>query len=262
MHGWYESLGGILTRHGLILIFYTLVRHLDLNIRREVIVKLSISLARKFRPDRITRMAKRTNNEWLEALTGEPDEAAISELRALLDRGLRYTLSSRLNTNLDAIVEDFVQESLIKILDKIDTFRGESQFTTWAQKIAVRVALTELRRRRWRDTSLDELTTSRDGESFFEPKFMSDPSPSPENRTTRAGMIDMIQHLIVDELTERQRKAMTLVMLQGMPLEVAAEELGTNRNALYKLIHDARVRLKKKLGDLGMTSQEVLAVFD
>ena len=207
-------------------------------------------------------MAQRTNEEWLELLGGEPDEAALLELRDLLDRGLRYTLSSRLNTNLDAIVEDFVQESLLKILDKLDTFRGESKFTTWAQKIAVRVALTELRRRRWRDTSLDELTTSRDGESFFEPKIMSDPSPSPENRTTRSGMIDLVQHLIVEELTERQRNAMTMVMLQGMPLEVAAEKLDTNRNALYKLIHDARVRLKKKLADKGMTPEDVLAVFE
>ena len=207
-------------------------------------------------------MTKRTNTEWLELLSGEPDETALLDLRELLIRGLRYTLSSRLNTNLDAIIEDFVQESLLKILDKLDTFRGESQFTTWAQKIAVRVALTELRRRRWRDTSLDEMTTSRDGESFFEPKIMSDPRPSPENTTTREGMIALVQNLIVEELTERQRKAMTMVMLEGMPLEIAAEELGTNRNALYKLIHDARVRLKKKLLDRGMTSEDVLSVFE
>lgn len=207
-------------------------------------------------------MTKRTNTEWLELLGGEPDETALLELRELLIRGLRYTLSSRLNTNLDAIIEDFVQESLLKILAKLGTFRGESKFTTWAQKIAVRVALTELRRRRWRDTSLDEMTTSRDGESFFEPKIMSDPRPSPENRTTREGMIALIQTLIVEELTDRQRKAMTLVMLEGMPLEMAAEKLDTNRNALYKLIHDARVRLKKKLRDRGLTSEELLSVFE
>ncbi|MFT7584615.1 MAG: RNA polymerase sigma-70 factor (ECF subfamily) [Cellvibrionaceae bacterium] len=207
-------------------------------------------------------MTKRTNTEWLELLSGEPDETALLDLRQLLIRGLRHTLSSYLNTNLDAIIEDFVQESLLKILDKIDTFRGESQFTTWAQKIAIRVALTELRRRRWRDTSLDEMTTSRDGESFFEPKIMSDPSPSPEDSTTRSGMITLIQNLIVEELTERQRKAMTMVMLEGVPLEEAAKRLSTNRNALYKLIHDARVRLKKKLAEKGITSADVLSVFE
>lgn len=207
-------------------------------------------------------MIKRTNEEWLQQLSGEPDAEAIEALRELLIRGLRYTLSSRVDSNLDALVEDFTQEALLKILDKIDTFRGESQFTTWAQKIAVRVALTELRRKRWRDTSLDELTTSRDGESFFEPIILSDTAPSPENRTTRDGMLSLIRHLISNELTDRQRKAMTMVMLDGVPMEVAAETLGTNRNALYKLIHDARVRLKKRLGVEGLSPQDVLDVFE
>lgn len=207
-------------------------------------------------------MEKRTNEEWLRELSNEPDEQALQDLRELLIRGLRYTLSSRVDSNLDALVEDFTQEALIKILDKLDTFRGESQFTTWAQKIAVRVALTELRRKRWRDTSLDELTTSRDGESFFEPKILSDPTPTPEHRTSQGGMISLIQKLITNELTDRQRRAMTMVMLEGVPMEVAAEKLDTNRNALYKLIHDARVRLKKRLQDEGLSAQDVLAAFE
>ena len=207
-------------------------------------------------------MIKRTNEEWLQQLSGEPDADAIEALRELLIRGLRYTLSSRVDSNLDALVEDFTQEALLKILDKIDTFRGESQFTTWAQKIAVRVALTELRRKRWRDTSLDEMTTSRDGESFFEPIILSDPAPSPESRTTRDGMLSLVRRIISNELTDRQRKAMTMVMLDGVPMEVAAETLGTNRNALYKLIHDARVRLKKRLETEGLSPQDVLDVFE
>ncbi|MEM7801105.1 MAG: RNA polymerase sigma factor [Chloroflexota bacterium] len=207
-------------------------------------------------------MEKRTNEEWHNQLTPPPNEQALEDLRALLVRGLRYALSSRVDSNLDALVEDFVQEALIKILDKLDTFRGESQFTTWAQKIAVRVALTELRRKRWRDSSLDEMTTSRDGESFFEPKILSDPTPSPENRTSQGGMISMVQNLIVNELTDRQRRAMTMVMLEGVPMDEAAKKLDTNRNALYKLIHDARVRLKKRLEDEGLTPQDVLSAFE
>lgn len=207
-------------------------------------------------------MEKRTNEEWLNQLKAPPNEQTLEDLRVLLVRGLRYTLSSRIDSNLDALVEDFTQEALIKILDKLDTFRGESQFTTWAQKIAVRVALTELRRKRWRDSSLDEMTTSRDGESFFEPKILSDPTPSPENRTSQGGMISLVQNLIVNELTDRQRRAMTMVMLDGVPMNVAAEKLNTNRNALYKLIHDARVRLKKRLEDEGLSPQDVLSAFE
>ena len=206
-------------------------------------------------------MAKYTNDQWIHLLSDEPDEAALSDLRDLLIRGLRYTLASRVDSNLDALIEDFTQEALLKILAKIDTFRGESQFTTWAQKIAVRVALTELRRKRWKDRSLEELTTSRDGESEMETMLMSDPAPSPEARTTQQGMMSMVQRLIQDELTERQRMAILKVMVNGTPMNVAAEELGTNRNALYKLIHDARVRLKKRIIKEGLSPQDILDAF-
>ena len=88
-------------------------------------------------------MVKRTNEAWLAALRGGPDyEAALADLRRLLVRGLRYALSSRIRDNLDAAVEDFAQDALLKILQKLDTFRGQSQFTTWANKVAVRVALS------------------------------------------------------------------------------------------------------------------------
>ena len=206
-------------------------------------------------------MAKFTNDQWITLLSGEPEAEAISELREILIRGLRYTLASRVNSNLDALVEDFTQEALLKIIDKIDTFRGESQFTTWAQKIAARVALTELRRKRWKDRSLEELTTSRDGESEMETMLMSDPAPSPEDRSTQQGMMALVQRLIQNELTERQRVAILKVMVNGTPMAIAAEELGTNRNALYKLIHDARVRLKSRIIKEGLSPQDILDSF-
>ena len=206
-------------------------------------------------------MTKFTNDQWIQFLSGEPDEEALTTLRELLVRGLRYTLASRVDSNLDALVEDFTQEALLKILDKLDTFRGESQFTTWAQKIAVRVALTELRRKRWKDRSLEDLTTSQDGESEVETMLMSDPSPTPEDRTTQQGMMGLVQRIIQEELTERQRSAILKVMVAGTPMDIAAEELGTNRNALYKLIHDARVRLKKRITKEGLSPQEVLNAF-
>ncbi len=206
-------------------------------------------------------MAKYSNDQWMQLLSGEPDSDALLELRELLVRGLRYTLSTRVDSNLDALVEDFSQEALLKILDKIDTFRGESQFTTWAQKIAVRVALTELRRKRWKDRSLEEITTSRDGESQMETMLMSDSGPTPEDRTTQQGMMNMVQRFIQEELTDRQRQAILKVMVSGTPMDVAAEQLGTNRNALYKLIHDARVRLKKRVIKEGLSPQDILDAF-
>lgn len=209
----------------------------------------------------IGRMSKRSNQEWLEDLAGAGREAAIADLRELLLRGLRYTLASRVDSNLEIVIEDFAQDALLKVLDNIETFRGESQFTTWAQKIAARVAFTELRRKRWKDTSLESLATSKDGTSELEPRILADDAPSPENITSRHGMIAVVHRLIIEELTEKQREAILNVMVYGIPLEELAVSMETNRNALYKLIHDARVRLKQRLEAEGLTPEDVLAAF-
>ena len=205
-------------------------------------------------------MGSRTNAEWLADLQGPDKDAAISDLRAVLVRGLTYALSNRIFSDLDVLVEDFVQDALLRILDKIDTFRGESRFTTWAQKIAVRVAFTELRRQRWKDISLEDLLPE---ESLdFTPSILADPSPDPEKKASQVMIAEMVGEMIETDLTDRQRQAMMAVMVGGMPLEEVAERMDTNRNALYKLIHDARKRMQKSLQERGMTPQELLAVFE
>jgi RNA polymerase sigma-70 factor (ECF subfamily) len=205
-------------------------------------------------------MAPRTNSEWLKDLQGPDQDQAIADLREALIRGLTYALSSRIQSDLDALVEDFAQDALLRILDKLDTFRGESRFTTWAQKIAVRVAFTELRRQRWKDISLEDLLPE---DSFdFTPTVLADPGPDPEKRADQTMIAEMIQKMIDEELTDRQRTAMMAVMAGGMPLEEVAHRMGTNRNALYKLIHDARKRMQQRLLARGMTPQEVLAAFE
>ncbi|MBN1815554.1 MAG: hypothetical protein JXA14_27220, partial [Anaerolineae bacterium] len=103
-------------------------------------------------------MADRTNQEWLDALRGSGREDALSDLRVLLVRGLRRALPDVPEQNL----EDFAQEALLKILAGLDSFRGESRFTTWAFKIAIHEAFTELRRRRWKNVSLQDLVAKYD----------------------------------------------------------------------------------------------------
>ena len=107
-------------------------------------------------------MVERSNEQWVAALSqSSTDEydVALEDLRVILVRGLGYALADRSNVR-DNDLEDFAQDATLKILKGLHTFRGESLFTTWAHKIAVRVAFTELRRRRWRDVSLDEMTES------------------------------------------------------------------------------------------------------
>lgn len=204
-------------------------------------------------------MEERTNEQWISALRGAKRDEAISDLRALLVRGLRSALRRQRGVS-DAAVEDFVQEALVKILDNLDSFRGESRFTTWAQKVSVRTAFTELRRKEWRNVSLQEITDRYDT-AGHEPLEMADPQPAPEDLATKQVMFDTVRRLIYEELTERQREAIVAVMLGGMPLEEAARRLGTNRNALYKLLYDARKKLKRCLISEGISEQDVLAVF-
>lgn len=218
------------------------------------------TLQQDYRPSgEITQTTERTNQEWLADLRGPSQEEALADLRHILLRGLSYALASYSNVRDDDL-EDFVQVALLRILDALDTFRAESRFTTWAQKIAVRVALTELRRKRWQDMSLDELTTGMMGSEIV-PRFMADPSAGPEHQAMQVALLEQLEQVIVEELTERQQRALTAVYFNGMPLEEVARQMGTNRNALYKLLHNARQRLKERMQRRGISAQEILALF-
>jgi RNA polymerase sigma-70 factor (ECF subfamily) len=205
---------------------------------------------------------KRTNEEWVEQLSDPIDDTALEELRAILLRGLRASLSNRIDTDLEAVTEDFVQDALLKVLKSLDTFRGESRFTTWAQKIAIHVAYTELRRRRWRDISLQDIIETPEGDEYT-PAILTDPSFTPEQEATQSDILQTVYTLIDEDLTERQRTAIVAILQGGMPIDQVAEKMDTNRNALYKLIHDARKRLQQSLEDrTGLSAQEVLAMFE
>jgi RNA polymerase sigma-70 factor (ECF subfamily) len=205
-------------------------------------------------------MQTRTNEEWLSDLRGDDQDQAIGDLTRVLKKGLIYALSSRIQTDLETQVDDFVQDAVLRILDKMDTFRGESKFTTWAQKVAVRVAFTEMRRQRWKDISIEDLMPEDSGD--FTPLVLSDPSPDPEKRTSQTQMLEMVDEMLKTDLTERQRTALMAIMHGGMPLEEVARRMDTNRNALYKLLHDARKQMRSRLVEKGLSPQDVLEVFE
>jgi RNA polymerase sigma-70 factor (ECF subfamily) len=210
-------------------------------------------------------MATRSNEAWLSDLRseGERRSAALDDLRSVIQRGLPYALSRWLSPTqpqFESLVEEVTQETLLRVLDQLGTFEGRSQFTTWVHKIAVRIALTELRRKRWRDSSLDELT---ENEDIPPPQgLLADSQAGPDVTAERADMLARIRRVIEEELTDRQRQALVLLGLQDMPMEDAARKLKTNRNALYKLLHDARLRLRTRLALEDISPHEVLAMFE
>jgi RNA polymerase sigma-70 factor, ECF subfamily len=200
-------------------------------------------------------VTERDNDQWLTDLRGPKKDEALADLRILLVRGLRAALHGR-TRSVEPSIEDFVQEALIKILDNLDSFRGESRFTVWTQKICVRTAFAEMRRSRWRDVSLDEMI-DRQGESISTP---SDPLTDPEQAATKGMILAEFRRFIDEELTDRQRTAL-LAEFGGLPLEAIADRMDTNRNALYKLLHDARKRLKRRMEAENVLPQDVLGAF-
>jgi RNA polymerase sigma-70 factor (ECF subfamily) len=209
---------------------------------------------------RMKTRLERNNETWLRDLKGPGRDAALEDLRLILLRGLGVALSEKISSDPAPILDDFVQEALMKILEHLDDFRGESQFTTWAQKIAIRVAYSELRRRRWRDVSLESLIP--DSEAIdFTPALLSDPAPSPERQAMRHWMLERVRQAILEELTDRQRRALLAILAGGMPIEEVAQRMGTNRNALYKLLFDARKRLKQRLQTEGLSPADILTEF-
>lgn len=203
---------------------------------------------------------------WLNDIQagGDQRDTALSDLRQVILNGLPYALSKWLPPNdprLAGLVEGVAQDTLLRVLNRLDTFEGRSQFTTWVQKIAVRIALTELRRKRWENVSLDELLEGED--SLPVTGLMIDHQAStPEEMVEEADMLVRVQRIIAEELTDKQRQAMMAIAIKGMPLEEVARRMGTNRNALYKLMHDTRLRLKRRLAQEGLSPGEVLAVFE
>lgn len=202
-------------------------------------------------------MQERTNEQWLAELRGPNPDEALADLYELLVRGLRAALGGRAN-GVDANIGDFAQEALIKIVSNLDSFRGESRFTTWAKKIAINVALTELKRRRWRDVSLQDLLDRRTATG----RGLADPQLTPEQVAFQNMVLAKLRRIIDEELTDRQREAVVAVILEGMPIAEVARRMGTNQNALYKLLHDARKKLKLRMEAAGLSPQEVLAAFD
>jgi RNA polymerase sigma-70 factor (ECF subfamily) len=208
---------------------------------------------------------ERTNDQWIADLstTGSDRERALSDLGEIIRRGLPYSLSKYLSPqdpNFDALADEVVQDTLLRVLDNLSSFEGRSKFTTWVYKIAVRIALTELRRKRWQDVSLDEIVDNYEASANL--RMMDDSGVSPESAVERTNMVERIEHIIAEELTERQRTALLAIAIQGMPMPVVAERLGMNRNALYKLLHDARLKLKQRLSDENLNPGEILAVFE
>jgi RNA polymerase sigma-70 factor, ECF subfamily len=207
----------------------------------------------------------RDNKTWLADLSqdGKPRAAALDDLHQIILRMLPAGLArwlSPTDAHFEPFLHDVAQETLLRVLDRLDTFEGRSKFTTWVYTIAIRIALSELRTRKWQEVSLDGLEESAEPAQAPYARF-ADPGPDPEALTEQKQAMLKVMQVIDEALTPRQRAVMMAVNVEGVPLDVVAQRLGSNRNAVYKLLHDARLKLKHRLELAGMPPDELLGLF-
>ncbi len=183
---------------------------------------------------------------WLVAL-GDPDqrEDAAVVLRERLRRVLARSFGRQLS---DADLEDVTHETLARVLAKLDEFRGESRFLTWATAIAVRTALGELRKRKHASRAMEQVLA--DGRDALEHALAPAALQSNDARTVLYRAID-------EALTQTQRDAL-LAKLAGLSMMEIGRRTGRSRGALYKLLHDARKKLRAHLEQAGHTPSDLL----
>jgi RNA polymerase sigma-70 factor, ECF subfamily len=139
---------------------------------------------------------------------------------------------------------------MVAVLAKLDDFRGESRFTTWAYKFALLEAAVKLRRRSWQSRELP-----------LEPNDWQDVlagGESPAREVENRELIRALKAAIETELSPHQREVLVAVALNEVPIDVLAERLDTSRGALYKTIHDARRKLRAHLAEQDLRFAEEL----
>ncbi|HEX8743684.1 MAG TPA: sigma-70 family RNA polymerase sigma factor [Thermoleophilaceae bacterium] len=198
-----------------------------------------------------------TNDAWLEALRspGPDRDDAIERLHELLLRAARHEVARRgaalsyvRGEELDDVATQAADDALVAVLSKLDDFRGASRFTTWAYKFAVLEAGVRVRRRAWQDREV-----VLDGDAWAR---LDAARGGPARDAEQAELIAAIADAIAQDLTPRQREVLVALAIDGVPIDVLAERLGTNRNALYKTLHDARRRLRTELESRGHRLEE------
>jgi RNA polymerase sigma-70 factor, ECF subfamily len=199
------------------------------------------------------------SREWLRSLrgSGAAREEAVARLHAILLRAARFEVSRRRATmphirgdDLDDLATQAADDALMSVLRRLDDFRGASRFTTWAYKFALLEAAVRLRKRAWQGR---EVPLEPEAWNSFSARVLE-----PELETEQGELLTLLRQAIVEVLTPHQRRVLVALAIDGVPIDVLAERLGTNRGALYKTLHDARRKLRLQLEASGLTPGSLL----
>jgi RNA polymerase sigma-70 factor (ECF subfamily) len=203
--------------------------------------------------DQVVQMRPdRESEQWVEQLQpGHPRrDDTVATLHEVLVRAASYELSRRRGQlrsirgpEFDDLAQQAANDALMTILARLDDFQGRSRFTTWAYKFAMFEVSGKVARHAWR-----RQPPSR-GELAFE-RLPDSLAPRPGERLEQREQLEALSSAI-GELTQRQREVFLTVALNDVPIDVLAIQLGTNRNALYKNLFDARRNLWARMTAAG-----------
>ncbi len=214
-------------------------------------------------------MSDRSNEEWLYDLSHEHGaryEESLEELRDYLLRAVLVYLRQR-RGDLDdlalgeirQLAEDLAQDALLAIQEKLSSFRGEARFTTWAYRFVINRAISYLRRRRRTALSYEALSEQKSAALL---DLIDEGAVDPRVAAQRRSVILQLRQIIDAELTERQRQALMAVYFDDRSIAEVAEVMAINPNALYKLLHDARKKIKQQLQRQRYSAGDILALFE
>jgi RNA polymerase sigma-70 factor (ECF subfamily) len=195
--------------------------------------------------------------EWLEALagTGPRREEALARLHEMLVRVARGEVSRRAprlqlaGPELDDLAHQAAADAMVAITSKLCQFRGESRFTTWAYKFVIFEVSAKIGRHFWRHPGIR--LDAEDWERLPD-RLGFGPAQEAEWRDLLAAL----RRAVDEELTARQRKVFVAIVLNNVPLDALVIEMASNRNAIYKILFDARRKLRAALAANGYISDD------
>jgi RNA polymerase sigma-70 factor, ECF subfamily len=197
--------------------------------------------------------ADRTDVEWMAGLraSGVQRDTTVAELRDLLLRIARFECERRRGLlrvrgpELEDIAHQAANDALVSIMAKLDEFRGESRFTTWAYKFVMFQVSTKIGRHFWRTSSATV------GEPVDPERIADRLATPPDQRAEQRELLAALARAVEQDLTAHQRKVFVAIALDDVPVDALAAELGSNRNAVYKALFDARRKLRASLAGAG-----------
>jgi RNA polymerase sigma-70 factor, ECF subfamily len=211
-------------------------------------------------PQPTTRFAPDDESRaWVASLASQGNEQALALERlhelllraAFAEAGRRRHLYPEIaGTELDDLCRQAADDALLAITAKLDGYRGASRFTTWAYAFVIFEISVKLRRHAWRrgriPTADDDATWDR----------LAERGGKAQAHAESIELLRALRRAVADELTPRQRQVFVAVALNDVQIDVVAEQLDSTRGAVYKVLHDARMKLRHRLEREGHLEQE------